>query len=370
MDLIYIHYTDFPTDSAHGHQIIQTCNALEAIGHRVTLVCAGDADAFASSHELGLGCRTVNSPFRVSPSRPDRVIYYLTGLRVATESDVIYTRDVRFLKFLSLIRPLVRGLPPIVYEAHKAHHQVERMSREQERRYIEVADAVVTQSAGTCEDLEAIGVSVRAVIPNAAAREFVPTASKEELRSKLELHSEDAIFVYAGTFDDTKADLELVLEGLGTVRKSHDVRGVFIGGTDQQVRDLRHHATQHGLSEQHVSFIGRISHKNVFPYLKASDFGIVPLRQSTQEWRKYTSPLKLYEYLVSGLRVIAANVEAMEAERDRLEGVYTYEAESVDSFVDCCTMLLESEATEVGSLGYDYSDRAADITKVISAVVE
>ena len=162
VNISYLYFSEYDPGEVHGIQIIETCNALADLGHEVTLYSRGDIEPFIEKHGLSVEFPIESCPGKAFTMTVNRGIYYTYSLAKARNSDIIYTRDIRFLKYLSLL-PAVNH-PPIVYEAHKVYSQLEGMSEEQERSYIANAETVIAISKGVERDLERIGIDVNDVV--------------------------------------------------------------------------------------------------------------------------------------------------------------------------------------------------------------
>jgi glycosyltransferase involved in cell wall biosynthesis len=62
--------------------------------------------------------------------------------------------------------------------------------------------------------------------------------------------------------------------------------------------------------EERVIFTGYLDHKEMIALLHLSDVGILPNNRS-EEGERYTSPVKLYEYMACGLPIIASSLDSI-----------------------------------------------------------
>lgn len=367
MEITYVYYSTYSSETAHGKQILHTCNALVEIGHEVTLVAAANVRSYADEHGIPIEFETVRTPTCLPGSRLDRVLYYVTSLAAARSADVLFTRDIRFLKFLSLVPGLRGRHPPLLYEAHKIYHELESMSAEQEQRYVGLADAVITNSKGVAEGLTDMEVDVNAVVSNAARLDLLPKIGKTELRSRYDYTMADFVFVYAGSFDLDKNELDLVIRAFGCLDKP-GTHLLLVGGSRTEVDELRKKAAEYGVSDERITFTGHVPHGEVFEYLKLADAGVIPLKKTNQEFIEYTSPLKLYEYLVSNLKVVASDVPAIRNAAGDDVPIFTYEEGNKSSFLDAAGRVIEREATDVETYSYSYRARAEKISELLKTI--
>ena len=364
MDIAYVYYSAFDPRAAHANQLVHTCNALVALGHDVTVVCAGDIHAYARTHGLPVDFETVETPFGADRRAHDRVAYYLRALAATARADVVFTRDISFLRVLGALPAW--SYPPVVYEAHKSYAGVGSLDADEERARLAVPDVTIAISHGVAADLRDLGVEVAAVVPDAADLSQVPDRSKAELREELGLDRDARVLVYAGSLAAGKNDLEGVIASVARLRERVEgVRFLVLGGDDEAIERLRGVRETAGLPAEAVSFKGYRPQSDVFRYLAAADVGVVPLVADDPRAAVYTSPLKLYEYLVCGLRVVASDVPAITAAVDD-EPVTLHEPGDADALTDALAAALSAgDLPEVDRDRYSYRGRAAAIDAVL-----
>lgn len=370
MKIAYVYYTDHNQRSAHNNQIIHTCSGLLHAGHEVTVVTAGGLKEYASEHDLAVSfdVRKATSIFGWGPVRQIR--YYIGALLTGQTHEVIYTRDISFLKFLTLVPDAV--VPPVVFEAHKCHAVVDGMDPDEERRRLNEANGIITLSDGIRSDLEDLGVTVDAVIWDAANTDYVPSASKSSLRSELGIDQNTTVFVYAGSFNSDKYDIESVIEAFGSISGDEDRSLYVLGGEPSQVEALEHTVRTAGIDDT-VCFLGYIPQRKVFEYLKAADIGLVAQQPTDVRASKYTSPLKLFEYLVSGLCVVATDVPSITEVAQNEPRILTYDPYEIGDL----KRVLETASVECNSIEtddidwrYSYEYRSHEIVSVLNKYVE
>lgn len=78
---------------------------------------------------------------------------------------------------------------------------------------------------------------------------------------------------------------------------------LFIGGNDADIERYQNIFIEY----DNVKFVGRIPHGEIVKYQVSADVLLFPLTTSNKLWR-YTSPLKLFEYMKAGKPIIASNI--------------------------------------------------------------
>ncbi len=327
MRILYFADIRFPLERANGIQTMETCHALAARGHDVDLIVRPDTHVPARDpfHYYGLQptprLRIERAP--VSGPMAARRLGYLAFAAGRSagggRAGVLLTRD---LTVASLLIGLPRGLrPPLVYESHgyapevaaalpdllstavAPHARKLRRLARREARVWHGADGYVTITAALAADLtERHGARERvAVIPDGAR--IPPAGGVESAQSQ----PSDPIVAYAGHLYAWKG-VDVLLEALALVP---DVRGLIVGGHAQEpdLARLQALARQLGISDR-VTFAGMVEPARVAELLWRASVLALPNPASAISTR-FTSPLKLFEYLAAGRAIVASDLPSI-----------------------------------------------------------
>lgn len=368
MKLGYVYYSEYEKKNSSGTQIINTVNALSELGCKSTLFATPAIYEYANYHDLPVkGKIAVHTP-SIGMETIDRAYYYFLSLGRALASglDVIYTRDISFLRFL---RPIPDRLyPEIIYEAHSAYYQLGELTEFDEYQRLHQADQIVTISNGIKKDIEKIGVKVDKVVWDAASSEYIPDKSKQTLQRELGIPQSQCVFVYTGSLYSSKYDIEGLINAFNNLPQSLDASLFIVGGDERNVDKYRKYVTSLGASET-IHLTGHVSQREVFKYLKAADIGVVTQQPNDIRARKYTSPLKLFEYLLSGLTVVATRVPSIVEVADREPRILTYNPNHPDSLKSTLEIAMkEHKLPQTDSFGqqYNYQNRAKNIFHLLT----
>jgi teichuronic acid biosynthesis glycosyltransferase TuaH len=111
-----------------------------------------------------------------------------------------------------------------------------------------------------------------------------------------------------------------------------EVSIVLIGPIDASVK-----AAASGLrSRGNVHFLGGVGYGQVAGYVKALDAGLLPYVE--MEYNHAVSPLKLFEYLASGIPAVGTGLPT--TKKYAQEGIYYYAEQGGESFVELCRRAL------------------------------
>lgn len=147
--------------------------------------------------------------------------------------------------------------------------------------------------------------------PNAVDTERFGGISKTEARKKLGLAGSAKLAVYTGhlypwkgadVFAQAAADLP-------------DIEAVFVGGTEG---DLTRFRKQWG-SFKNIRIIGHVTHENMPLWQAAADVLVLPNTAKEPISERYTSPMKLFEYMASERPIVASDIPSVREIVDETE---------------------------------------------------
>ena len=315
----------FPLERANGIQTMETCHALAARGHEVHLLVRPDThtparDPLAFYGLPPISCLRFERAPVSGPSSTRRAGYLAQALKCLLNPgrwDVALTRDLGLadiaLRFPRWMRP------PVVYESHgfapvRARTLPRMVSgarpvgllklgrlRRRERRVWNAAEGYVTITRGFVRELEDLfGARPRVVVAPSGvrlngAREYAPPP-----------RTGPSTVAYAGHFYPWKG-VDVLIEALALVPQA---RGLFIGGRsgDPDLDRLRSLVGALCLTER-VSFTGPVPPPDVGSLLARADVLVLPTVAAP--YARYTSPLKLFEYMAAGRPIVASDLPAL-----------------------------------------------------------
>ena len=238
---------------------------------------------------------------------------------IARRNAIVYTRDLGLAAFL-LQWPHVRR-PRVVYESHgiapivarempvllgkpdlaPSPAKLARLNRREERVWRRAA-AYVTITRALAQELESTyGPRDHVhVVPDGApavSGAMPPPPSG----------SEAAIVGYAGHLYPWKG-ADVLIEALAL---APGLGGLMIGGHpgEPDLERLKRLAAARGIADR-VEFTGLVAPRDVMGHLMRASVLVIPNTASTISER-YTSPLKLFEYLSAGRAIVASDLPAL-----------------------------------------------------------
>jgi glycosyltransferase involved in cell wall biosynthesis len=318
--------TRFPIERANGIQTMATCQALAARGHDVTLVVRPDTsdDRRDPFQFYGLP-RTSGFHIRTIPAAPgrraSRLRFLAASVRLVRGSDgLVYTRDLGLASVLLRWRRWLRV--PVVYESHglapvvseemprllgrpglvSSAAKIRRLDRRERQVWVN-ASAYVTITQALADELSRrYGRRERVfVVPDGA---MPPERSAGGPR---EAAGPRPVAAYAGHLYPWKG-VDVFVRALAL---APEVDGLIVGGHPGEPDLARVTALAHemGVTDR-LDITGLVPPAAVAARLSRASFFVLPNTASATSDR-YTSPLKLFEYLRLGRAIVASDLTAI-----------------------------------------------------------
>ena len=324
MKLLYFADTRFPIERANGAQTMATCQALARRGHEVTLYVRPDTASSQRDPFVFYGVPPVDRleiAYLTAPRGEHwrRATFLLSAALAAGRhrDALVYTRDLGLASFLTQLPSLRR--PKVIYESHgiapvvsaempallgkpdltPSPRKIERLDR-RERRVWKRAPAYVAITRALADDLAArYGPRPNVfVVPDGAAARSGAAPSGFNRRP---------LAGYAGHLYPWKG-VDILVRALAA---APDLRGLVVGGHPDEADRTRVDALARacGVSDR-LEITGLIPQREVAARLADATMLVLPNVASTISER-YTSPLKLFEYLALGLPIVASDLASI-----------------------------------------------------------
>lgn len=300
MKITYLSTARIPDDWGHVIQIMKMCEAFAKAGHEVELVVPKRAGARTEDPYAYVGADPV---FRItklscldlSATTDGKLFYWLrtvsffisAKLYLASKKyDVLYTREPLAALFFNRF----------VFEAHS----VSRGMRSAFRK----ARAIVAITSFIKEEIAAMGIPLERILVAADAVDLAPfthVESKEAARARLGLPKEKKIALYIGRLDAWKGTDALY--GAAELLPE-DVQLVVIGAEPAELSALR-------AKHSRIMFIPLRPYKEIADNQAAADVLVLPNTAKNAMSSRYTSPLKLFSYMASGIPIVASDIPSI-----------------------------------------------------------
>lgn len=282
----YIILEDLTKPNARSIQVTKTSEALgQFLGKNFKLFCIGSNSRFAK-HLKRQNSNKINNTFK-----------YLVQLISLKLEGIIYSRNYHVLcvlKFLGIgdkhifeVHDSIKGLNAILFKIFKNKVRYVCIS-EALRKYL-LNQGVKSTHITVCHD---------AVDP----RPYLQiNDSKKQLRNQLKLPEDKFIVLHSGSIFYGRGS-----EYFKIFLEDERIQFISIGGSEEECFNLR---KKYG--SKNITIIPRINNQYALAkYQKCADALFLPMNKKSEIWW-CSSPMKLFEYLISGNLILHSGIGAI-----------------------------------------------------------
>lgn len=320
MKITYLSGIRIPSERAHAVHCIKMAEALAKRGHQVELVVAGRYNPEFKNVDV-FEFYNLERQFKIKKLLVIDILHWfdkgpfatwLTNLTFAISSfvyvlfnsaDLIYSRDRLPLLFISLYKK------NFVYEIHEYRSKNKNLYKRLSKRGKGLV--VITQSIK--ELLIKDGIKSNKILVASDAvdlKKFQIETKKNEVRKKLGLPVDKKIILYNGSLYKWKGVCTLVQITRYPLPISRYLI-ILVGGAEYDINRLKKFIKENNLSESKVLILGHKQYKDMPNYLAAADVLVLPNAGKKILSAKYTSPLKMFEYMASQKPIVASDLPSI-----------------------------------------------------------
>jgi glycosyltransferase involved in cell wall biosynthesis len=349
MRVAYVDPHPVPGPGVEALQIAQNVDAYARVVDRIDLVTPRPPPTASLDALLGrpwhARVRVANTPdYRErwwAPSNSNRLFFHAVRRWLRRERpDAVWVRHLRCARAI-LAMP---DAPPLFFETHEvfarthgehaphARRKVARLRRLEQRVYAR-SRGIIALTAALAGDLRA---DYRSLAPLLVAADGVDAILAQNARAVALGH--DPVILYIGSLHAWKG-VDVAIAAMRDV-----ARGVLVivGGDEQTIAPLRARAAQEGVGER-VRFVGAVAPKQRFDWIAAATLCVLPLSNATIAAR-YTSPLKLFEYLALGKPVVTTDLPAIREVVEHGKNAWLVACAEAGAFAAGINALLDDDA--------------------------
>lgn len=314
MKLIYIVNARIPTEKAHGVQIMKSCEAFAREGinlelwipDRETHIIEDPFDFYGVERNFAIKKIKSFDAFRFEKYLGSLSFWLqsilflikLTPLRLGSDA-LVYTRNVDVAWLFAGRR--VR----VAYEAHQ--WPVSKAGLYQwllrDVRYI------ICNSRGTEAEFKKHGFTNTLVSPNGVdLTAFSAQKDMSAVRKRLHMPLGKKIVMYTGHLYKWKG-VDVIMDIAKAFAGDPRVLFALVGGTERDIKKYQTIIKKEDLSN--VLLIGYKKQGDIPDYLSLADVLLLPNIPISEESERYTSPIKLFEYMASRKPIIASDMPSI-----------------------------------------------------------
>lgn len=225
--------------------------------------------------------------------------------------DLIYTRDFSFIYFLSFVPGFFKPKVKVFFESHKIYSITSKKVNERQefRAYKEVSFFISTSTNCKKDLLSIFEIESNKVktLPNAVDLGFFKDKkyfNKKDLEIFFENkeESDKLLVVYSGSFLRWKG-VDVLINSFKYLNDT--VKVVLLGGDINDLKCFKEELDFY-IKKKKLLVMDSMEREEMRTVLQNSDIGL--LSNNFDNNNEYTSPMKIPEYMASGLAIIAPDV--------------------------------------------------------------
>jgi len=305
VEIAYVTSVRLPTGRAHGYAIMKMCEQFAEHGAKIELIVPSRNPGVLSDDPFAY--YNIKRSFSIQKTWATDFSSKKEASRLAFAADeltflfsiwkkrfgvrLVYTRDYQVA--------LIARSRTIVLEVHTIPGRTFLF-----RRALSRSQKIVVISGGLKEELLRLGVPEQKIYVSHDAvdlEEFSGTVSREVWK-KYDVNPAKKIALYTGHFYGWKG-ADTFAE---TAKYLSNVEIVLMGGVDSELAEFRKK-----YSSQSVHVIGYQPREKIPALLQAADVLVLPNSAKPKISSHYTSPLKLFQYMASGIPIVASDLPSI-----------------------------------------------------------
>ena len=345
MRVLHLYRPRLPATRAQSIQVLRTCHALAELGHEVTLFADRGQEPETLWEQMGLEPHA-QLRIHLAPTRHAGLsgIWFRRGVRKwwSGPPGVVLARDKR--RLLKSVKAHGKNDHKIVLESHEldslaANNAVDSDVFHLEHACLSVADALIANCPGT---LSAWKEHHSIQIPSTVCH------NATHVQAHVSKVQQEGVVVL-GSMRTNKG-----VESIIAAAQCFDVPFRWIGGTDAERKRWGNK----------LNLEPPVHHANIEHVLREAKVLLLPLGDNPFSHR-FTSPLKLWDYLATDQPIVAASTDAVTSIcRDFNAEVFGYEPDNPTSIQRAITRALKAPKRE--PIRRTWAQRAREISTVFT----
>ena len=302
MRAAYLANIRFPSERAHSAQIESMCEAFPRVGLTVDLfVSTRRFTDDARLDQFRYTFKVIKLPYGYFNAKRKLVFYFSEA--VFTLSFIIRNFSKKYDYFFSrsdvIVFLLTFFIPSkkLLWEVHDLRNNF--LTKYLLWRTIKI----VVTSKGLLDYYHSIKYENVLLAYNGVSEDFFSDVTpKIDIRRTLRIDQNDFVALYIGGFDQWKG-VETFFEASNILS---NVNFVAVGGSNLEINN-------YSKIYPNVTFLGQLPYKDLKINQQVADVLIVPNTAKNELSEKFTSPLKLFAHMTSGIPIVASNTQSIKS---------------------------------------------------------
>lgn len=314
--MLYIVNARIPTEKAHGLQIAKMAESFLSIGVAVDIFLPNRRNEIKESmveyYELKSEPKLIyiKNYLGFLESVNKKTYFFLQRFffnikavlfGMKSDADFIYSRELSICFLLSLFGKNV------IFEDHEPRMSKQRLYA----FFLKNIKKKTVVAAGLAELYESFGVDKRSYIiaPNGVdPREFNMVNRDSNIwQREFGFDAVDRVVLYTGHFYKWKGVYTL-LDCANSI--SSFAKVVIIGGTELDRESIKKYIKANDINNVFIK--GFVPHSSVVKYIKSADVLVLPNTAQEERSFKYTTPIKLFEYMRAEVPIAASRIKSFD----------------------------------------------------------
>ena len=324
MKVYYISPSIIPSRAANSIHVVNMCEGLCQLGHKVILFAHSNEGSVKASHKKITeiyGVENTNIKLMLSRSILGRAIEFIISFNalISYLYDSINNIQPRYIISRNLYAAAIFGLflrKKIIYETHSPEYRIRGILQKKLLQSERVKTVVISNalrniiSSKYKVDIESIYVFHDAA---RAGKSRLNVNERKEIRNSVfsknsPINKYEKIIGYFGHLYRGRG-IEIIEENAALLP---EYAFVIYGGNEAEIIEFRRSNTHNNLF-----FMGFISPKDIYKAMSLVDVLLMPYQKKVSiglagsDTSRWMSPMKLFEYLSVGLPIISSNLPVL-----------------------------------------------------------
>ncbi len=302
-----------PTEKAHGYQIAKMCESFASQGIDVNLIVpkrTNDIDEnifnyYKIKNNFKITYLDSFDFFKWEKIIGSKFSFYLQSLvfKLKVKKFNILNNGVVISRNPEIVQAISNKKVKVFYDAHRWPESKSFIFK----KMLKDCAGIICNSKGTAKVFGDNGFKNILTAPNGVdLSEYSQIINREEIRRKYNLPIDKIIIMYVGHLYAWKG-IDVIIEA-AKFSENNNVF-VFVGGTKKDIDKYKMKVSEEKIGN--IIFLGHKKKEEISALQMSANVLLLPNIAINKESEKYTSPIKMFEYLASGVPIVASDLPSI-----------------------------------------------------------